>query len=548
MLFQIVIRCSRGNLPRSFHYPQSLSISKIPRCVFNLTLPISGFLFFSRRAFFYSKQEVQINSIMKVYMKMRITKLTIFLILIGTVSGCASVSTRKELSDMQGKIEQRTQKKLDWNFNSKDEETIQQKIKIALQGKLTVDTAVEIALINNPSLQASFEELGIAKADLIQFGLLKNPSFQGSFREPSNDGETNTEFEVKQDVLNLLTFPLRKGLANTQLEQVKYSIGEAVLHLVSEVRNAYYTLQATKQMQAMQQKIIKVEESALELAQRQFDAGNVNDLVLTGHQLAFNRVQLDLRQRDVEVNDSKEYLGRLLGLSNQDMNWDIDDSLPYISEEEPAVEVLETKAMLQNFDLLMAQQEVKAMKKALNVSRVNVLPEIHAGFNTEKESNGERLEGPVFEMEVPLFDQKQTFVARSKAQLRHSQERLRAKEDEVISELRSKYKRLQTAKGMVEIYLKSVLPLHAQLIDSLQKHYNFMLVGVYDLLNAKKEEIESYHKFIESLKEYWILRSELELLAGEKIDYIPAENPSMDGPTKTPALEHHHNQANHGGK
>jgi cobalt-zinc-cadmium efflux system outer membrane protein len=478
-------------------------------------------------------------------MKMRIIKLTIFLILIGAISGCASVYTKEELNDVQGKIEKRTQKKLDWEFGSKNEDNIQQKIQNALQNNLTVDTAVEIALINNPSLQADFEELEIVKADLVQFGLLKNPSFEGSFRKPSHDGETNTEFEVTQDILSLLTLPLRKGLVNTQLEQAKYAVGEAVMHLDSEVRNAYYSLQAAKQKYAMQQKILKAEEAAVELVQRQFEAGNVSDLVLMGQQIAFNRVQLDIRQSEAEVNDAKELLGRLMGVSSRDMSWDIEDSLPYLSKNEPSLEILETKALSQNFDLLMAKKEVQAMKKALNVSRVNVLPEIHAGFNTEKEPDGGRLEGPMFEVEVPLFDQKQTSVARSKAQLRQSEQRLRVKENEVCSELRSKFNRLLATRSMVEKHFETVLPLQTKFTDSLQKHYNFMLVGVYDLLNAKKDEIDSYQNFVESLKEYWILRSELELLAGEKIEYIPAETPSMETKPKSAQHENHHN---HGGK
>jgi len=456
------------------------------------------------------------------------------------VSGCASVSTNGDLKHLQEKIEQRTHKKLNWGLGSKNEEIIQQKIQNVLQDKLTVDAAVEIALMNNPSLQAAFEELGVTKAELVQAGLLKNPSVHGFFRNPTHDGKTNTEFEVKQDILSILTLPLRKGLTHTQLEQAQYSVGEAVLRLDREVRNAYYTLQAAQQMYAMQEKILKAEESALVLAERQFEAGNVNDLVVTGHQLALNRAQLDLSQREMEVNEAKETLGRLMGLSSREMDWDIQESLPYISKEEPLLKELEDKAMSQNFALLMANQEVKTREQALKVSRVNMLPEMQAGFNTEKETDGGRLEGPVFEVEVPLFDQKQTFVARSKAQLRQSQERLRAKEDEVLSSVRSKYNRLLVTKNMVETYLQSVLPLHAKFIESLQRHYNFMLVGVYDLLDAKKEEIESYHKFVVSLKEYWILRSELELLAGEKIEYIPADSSSKEMTPQTPSHEHHH--------
>jgi cobalt-zinc-cadmium efflux system outer membrane protein len=149
-------------------------------------------------------------------------------------------------------------------------------------------------------------------------------------------------------------------------------------------------------------------------------------------------------------------------------------------------------------------------------------------------------------VEVPLFDQKQSTVARSKAELKQAKALLKAKEDEVISEVRSKYARLVAVRSMAESYIESALPLHAQLIDSLQKHYNFMLVGVYDLLNAKKEESEAYHNFVETLKDYWILRSELELLTGEKMTYFPAAKMKEDKSPK-PTMQEHHNHSQHGG-
>ncbi len=43
--------------------------------------------------------------------------------------------------------------------------------------ELTVDAAVEVALLGNKRLQATFEELSLAQADLVQAGVLRNPVF-----------------------------------------------------------------------------------------------------------------------------------------------------------------------------------------------------------------------------------------------------------------------------------------------------------------------------------------------------------------------------------
>ncbi|MBP9855440.1 MAG: TolC family protein [Candidatus Omnitrophica bacterium] len=480
-------------------------------------------------------------------MKMRITNLAIFIILIGTISGCASVSAKREFKDVQKQIEARTKSNIKWQ-SSVNKEEINHQIQSILQNKLTVDDAVQVAVINNPSLQAVFEELGISKTDVVKAGLLTNPIFEGSIRQPSHAGKTNTEFEVRQNILDIIILPLRRKMASQQLEQVKYSVGQAVLKLDSEIRAGYYTFQSAKQMYTMEEKILKAAQSAVELAERQLKAGNINDLVLTGHKMALYQAQMELTQKEAEVTEARENLARLMGLSRYDISWDILEDLPYVSKEETSLKELESKALAMNFDLAAARQEVKVMQKTVSVSRMEIFPDIEAGYNIEKESDGGKLSGPVFEVEVPLFDQKQSSVARAKAELRQSEKRLKALEDEILAEVRSKYAKLIAVKNLVKTYKDTVIPLHAQFLDSLQKHYNFMLVGVYDLLDAKKEEVEAIHKFLENLKEYWVIRSELESLTGERFTFIPEESMESSTMQKDKADMEHMNHQNHGGK
>ena len=53
----------------------------------------------------------------------------------------------------------------------------QASVKKLLAAPLTADAAVQIALINNRGLQATYAELGIAEADVVQAGRLRNPGF-----------------------------------------------------------------------------------------------------------------------------------------------------------------------------------------------------------------------------------------------------------------------------------------------------------------------------------------------------------------------------------
>jgi cobalt-zinc-cadmium efflux system outer membrane protein len=48
-----------------------------------------------------------------------------------------------------------------------------------------------------------------------------------------------------------------------------------------------------------------------------------------------------------------------------------------------------------------------------------------------------------------------------------------------------------------------------------------MLTGVYQLLAAKQAEINAYREYIETVRDYWIARAELERAVGGRLGAPP---------------------------
>ena len=78
---------------------------------------------------------------------------------------------------------------------------------------LSMDDAVQLALLNNRGLQAAFFELGIGEADLVQAGRLPNPGF--SFGRQTKGDEVEIERGLHFNLARLLAMPLmqRGGVA-----------------------------------------------------------------------------------------------------------------------------------------------------------------------------------------------------------------------------------------------------------------------------------------------------------------------------------------------
>jgi len=447
------------------------------------------------------------------------------IILVSILSGCASVSAKGGFQDVQSVVKSRTGHRTHWNQGSSEDEWVRETVKAILDEKLSVDEAVQIALLNNPTLQAEYEELGIAQADLVQAGLLSNPIFSGSWREPDGAGKTNSEYLIEQNFLELLFLPLNKKMAKEQFIQVKYLVSNTLLNFTSEVRTAYYELQADNQMYSLHEKYMQAAEAAAELAKRQFDAGNISPIDLAKRKADYHELRLKLIQIKTEMRSKHEVLSRLMGLSESEYDWQIRDTLPLLPEQTLQIDNLEDVAIDQRLDLAAAQQEIKIVKKSLKLAKFGFLSSLDIGFSTEEEPDGSSVTGPEVSLGVPLFDRGQAARAKARAMLRQSQEKVRAMEAEIRSEVRLANDRMQTARKSVEYYIETIIPVHEEIVEHSQKEYNFMLHGVYTLLQDKQKEISIRQESIEALKEYWIARSDLErAIGGWPLEYQGGNN------------------------
>src|SRR5258706_379988 len=193
--------------------------------------------------------------------------------------GCSSVRPDAAFQDVQQTVAARTGQNLQWIRDPVANEKVEQMVRSLLEKDLTVDAAVQIAVFNNRSLQATFEEIGISQADMVQAGMLKNPQFAASFRFPDRPpSAANTEYSITDDILDLIVLPLRKKIAAQQLEQVKLRVGNEVLKLVADVKATFYTVQAREQLLGRLRVILEANEAAADLSKRQHEAGTVNEL------------------------------------------------------------------------------------------------------------------------------------------------------------------------------------------------------------------------------------------------------------------------------
>jgi cobalt-zinc-cadmium efflux system outer membrane protein len=466
------------------------------------------------------------------------------------VIGCASTSPAPAFQDVTQATKERGVPTVRWDQNTAEDEHASKAIEDLLARQLTVDAAVQIALLGNPRLRSTFEELSIAQADLVQAGLLKNPVFTiGSTAWDSEHIDPNLFMTIEQDFLDLITLPMRKRVAATQLEVTKLEVGDEVLKLSAEVRSAFYMAQSAEQTTAMQRMVSEAAQASAELARRQHDAGNANDLALSSELALASQARLVLARTEGEAAVAREHLTKLMGVWGKRTGFKIAPRLPELPAGEVPLDRLESLAIEKRLDIGAARREVQSLDYATSLAKttrwtgfVNVSVEAGRLRSTKRISLG-----PSVTLEIPLFDQRQASIARLEAFRRQAENNLQALSVDARSDVRASHARVVTARRVVEEYGTHLVPIRENIVKLSQQQYDAMSLGVYQLIQARQAEFEAYREYIQALRDYWIARSDLERAVGTRLAAAPAgahpspeSRPKASSPTPPPGSDAGH--------
>ena len=408
-----------------------------------------------------------------------------------------------------------------WRRGGPEEARADEAVRALLRRPLTAGRAVQVALLNNRTLQATFAEVGVSYGEYVSAGLLRNPTLTASARFPDRSSYlTDWEGAVAQDFLNALLLPLRKRLAAARLRAVELRVADETLRTAAEVQRAFYTYQARQQLTGRLQLVADTSGAAAEFTRSLHAAGNVNDLDLVNQQAAFSQAKIDVAQARAQTLDDREAVNRLLGLDGAQAGaWTAAKSLPPIPGSDPSAGTLEARATAQRLDLQAARAEVAASERALAL-RVGTryLPAgVSVGVDSEREPEGEHITGPTLDLELPIFNQGQGEIATLRARDLQARRMLEAKTVDAHAEVRAARARVAANRELALSIHGTVLPQRHEALRLTLQQYNSMLKGAYDLLSAKANEAAAERAYIEAWRDYWIARADLERAVGGKL-------------------------------
>lgn len=445
------------------------------------------------------------------------------------LSGCASVQPRQQLSAVEREVGKRAEQQVRWSEGPDDDRQIEAAVRKLLEAELGVDEAIQIALMNNRRLQATYERLGLAQADLVQAGLLENPTL--SVQYLFGDEGDLLEVSILQNFLDVFTLSARRKIGAAAAKRATLEVAREVTDAITDVRRTYFALMADAQALELYQQVILSSEAAADLAARQHEAGTLPRREQAAQQAFYAQAIVEAARAEAQLAADRERLNRLLGLHGDMTQWRMPGRLPALPRQVPSLENVESAAVSQRLDLAAANAEVEVLARAAGLTRsTRWLSTFGIGVAYKREPDGEKLFGPEIELTLPLFDQGQSRVARSESELREAERRFEQLAVDVRSEAREGLLRLKAAYGVAKHYRDALLPLHQTVVSETLKFYNGMLVGVYDLLLARQAQVQTAREYIAANKEFWMAWADLERAVGGRVPLAAAPTSPASAP------------------
>ena len=382
-----------------------------------------------------------------------------------------------------------------------------------LEDTLDVQAAVRLALMNNRHLQATYESVGIAQADLVQAGLFENPSADTHIGYPvEEDHSPDLGFSFSMNVLDFFHVPLRKAVSESALQEATLALSREVMMLVADVQQAFYTYQAAVQRKDMIDQVLAASEAAYTAAAQLRAAGNIRLLDLDNEQSFFEQARLEAAYAELTVLQSREHLNQQLGLWGEDADrWFVGARLPVLQDLPETLAQAENQAVDNSLDLAMVAQKLEtyAHQKSI-VNATALVPRLKAGMDFEREGAWEI--GPGVGVALPLFDQGQARKASVEAQIKQMQATYYGMAVDVRAATRSTRQQVISHYQIARHFRDTIVPLSSRISVGTQEQYNAMQIGVFQLLNARQQEINAGKAYIDALLTYWLSRTDYDAL------------------------------------
>ncbi len=421
------------------------------------------------------------------------------------LSGCAMLS-REQLGRDVGQIVS-SNAGVTPKWRRQDLADQQNIVEERLKAGISADSAVEVALIASPDIQAIFERAGLERANYLEGTSLSDPMIGWSRQGLRGGAGSKVEWNVLQSLSSLLTLPVRRRAAERELDAARMTAAQDILAAITDVRSAWIAAQANEKIAYLAAERNDLARLQTELMERYVRAGNEPVTELQESRLAYAEQQRIAAAAAEAGLQARVNLERLMGVSGLNIAWQLRGEFAALPESDGELADLEATAIKNRLDLRAARRRVEAQLANLSDARIRrILPDLSVGYGRERDPGGEVTAGPQAELQLPIFSSAQASLARSDANTQLAMRDVEASALAVRGEVRLARERVSLARAALLLARDSQVPAAETLAEVRQRELGYMLIGPFEAMEARGAAMAARRELVEAERDYWQAR------------------------------------------
>lgn len=443
------------------------------------------------------------------------------------VTGCASVDTTPDYDRAIQEIRAATGAAN--VYHPDDDDGIPEREAELLAQGLELQEAVELGLLRNPFLQASFRSVGMANADRVQAGLLSNPSLSAALRFPIDGGTTQIEGGLFGSIVDLWQMPARTRIAERALEETMFELAHSAVQLAASIRAAYIEVLAAEQILVIAQENMDSATRLVELVGMRLEVGAATAVDRNLSELERLDAEIVLRDARFREGDQRRTLASLLGYLYVPAGLQLSGALPAAAGALPDLESLQILASERRLDVRAAQSRLQEAVEELQRQRGLIVKEVQGGI--EAESEGDWALGPAIRLELPIFDQNQAQIARAVESLARHQALLQAVHVAAAQDVSSALARSHAQWDAVRLYGDQVACAQ-ETLDLSRQSYEVGKITILPVIEAQRKLLSARRMLVLRLSAAAAAVSDLERATGttREVFLVASDNQEMEQP------------------
>ena len=362
---------------------------------------------------------------------------------------------------------------------------------------LSAETAVMVALQNEPEVRESLANIAARRADLVQAELLPNPTI-GFGIGIATDGLSGSPAIVQglQALTWLWTRPDRMAIAEASLRHSILLAASNTIDLTARVTTAHARVLAAQSLVLLDAENLDITQHTRSLIESRHEAGEAA-------RLDVDRAEVDVQNARTahiasirSLEQAKLSLLVDMGWPNHDTEWKATGPVgvnePVADDDRSLCEL----ASLQRLDLAAASAAIKQELANLSLSGTKRLPEVRFTFGWQRSFADRKAVMPGASLTIPIFDNGDPAIAKASAELETARLQWIDLANHIQFSVRNARSQWRQAVAQSQITETNTLPAATDALRRSQAAYEEGVIDLTVLLLAQQQHIQAQRMLV----------------------------------------------------